>query len=434
MMNLFFLIIIYLYNEIYTLSEKDNDLFIDEEGRITKYMLPIKRSQSNSNFLELTLFFDQTPIKTSIDISSDFSWKRNDNGKTVITDTIFVQKECIVNGEIKKTELGFAKNILFMDFLYYESTPQEVTCNQEAVFGLARKYSKKQFSLLDQMHNQGLSRMFGLFIKDRDTLSGRLLIGDLYSDLISFTEKKIDAQALDLGTKWGVNLQGIFIGDFEGIGKGNNNKVLYINSNDKRLKVLNSPTTIETTQYLIITTSIFLGYLDSKIFKRYRNDKICKYVENIESNHLNGYYCKKEVLDSFPDISLIINNSLLPLTTKYLFEQIDEETLLFTIVTSDLIKRWTFGNSLLKHCHLIFDYENNLVRFLSDNSINSIKIIGKIQLDDDNKKNISSYDISFGVIIVTNSMGIILLLIALFLQKMYIEDTSITFHYSQYKK
>ena len=74
MMNLFFLIIIYLYNEIYTLSEKDNDLFIDEEGRITKYMLPIKRSQSNSNFLELTLFFDQTPIKTSIDISSDFSW------------------------------------------------------------------------------------------------------------------------------------------------------------------------------------------------------------------------------------------------------------------------------------------------------------------------------------------------------------------------
>ena len=53
MMNLFFLIIIYLYNEIYTLSEKDNDLFIDEEGRITKYMLPIKRSQSNSNFLEL---------------------------------------------------------------------------------------------------------------------------------------------------------------------------------------------------------------------------------------------------------------------------------------------------------------------------------------------------------------------------------------------
>ena len=118
MMNLFFLIIIYLYNEIYTLSEKDNDLFIDEEGRITKYMIPIKRSQSNSNFLELTLFFDQTPIKTSIDISSDFSWKRNDNGKTVITDTIFVQKECIVNGEIKKTELGFAKNILFMDFLY----------------------------------------------------------------------------------------------------------------------------------------------------------------------------------------------------------------------------------------------------------------------------------------------------------------------------
>ena len=245
MMNLFFLIIIYLYNEIYTLSEKDNDLFIDEEGRITKYMLPIKRSQSNSNFLELTLFFAQTPIKTSIDISSDFSWKRNDNGKTVITDTIFVQKECIVNGEIKKTELGFAKNILFMDFLYYESTPQELTCNQEAVFGLARKYSKKQFSLLDQMHNQGLSRMFGLFIKDRDTLSGRLFIGDLYSDLISFTEKKIDAQALDLGTKWGVNLQGIFIGDFEGIEKGNNNKVLYINSNDKRLKVLNSPTTIE---------------------------------------------------------------------------------------------------------------------------------------------------------------------------------------------
>ena len=55
-------------------------------------------------------------------------------------------------------------------------------------------------------------------------------------------------------------------------------------------------------------------------------------------------------------------------------------------------------------------------------------------LDDENKKNISSYDISFGVIIVTNSMGIILLLIALFLQKMYIEDTSITFHYSQYKK
>ena len=112
------------------MSEKNNDLFIDEEGRITKYMLPIKRSQSNSNFLELTLFFAQTPIKTSIDISSDFSWKRNDNGKTVITDTIFVQKECIVNGEIKKTELGFAKNILFMDFLYYESTPQEVTCNQ----------------------------------------------------------------------------------------------------------------------------------------------------------------------------------------------------------------------------------------------------------------------------------------------------------------
>lgn len=433
-MNLFFLIIIYLYNEIYTLNEKDNDLFTDEEGRITKYMLPIKRSQSNSNFLEMTLFFDKTPLNAAIDISSDFSWKRNDNNKTVITDNVFIQKECKVNGESKKTVLGFAKNILFMDFLYYESTPQELTCNQEAGFGLARKYSKKQFSLIDQMHNQGLSRMFGLFINDRDTLNGKLLIGELYSDLISYTDKKIDAQSLDLGTKWGVNLQGIFIGNFEGIEKGNNNKVLYINSNDKRLKVLNTPITIETTQYLIITTSVFFGYLDSKIFKKYRNDKICKYVENIESNHFNGYYCKKEVLDSFPDISLVINNSLLPLTSKYLFEPIDEDTLLFTIVTSDLIKRWTIGNSLLKHCNLIFDYENNLVRFLSDNSINSIKIIGKIHLDDDNKKNISSYDISFGVIIVTNSIGIIFLLIALFLQKFYIEDSSITFHYYQYKK
>ena len=89
----------------------------------------------------------------------------------------------------------------------------------------------------------------------------------------------------------------------------------------------------------------------------------------------------------------------------------------------------------MKHCQIVFDYESSLLRFLFEEKIQTIKIIGQLasSYNPPNSK-VTSTEIVQGIIIGISVIGIIILFSSLFLQKIYIDNSSVVFTTTKTKR
>ena len=425
------------FKEVFDNNNSKIEIYTDEEGIIVKYVIPFRKSKDNSNLIIFDLFFDNIEIPTPIDVSSQKTWMR----KTLYSinfgkqEDFFVQPECEPIGKETKGILGFSLNILYTNIIFHEFISSETGCDYRATFGLARKSSPKDQSILEQMKSHGASKVFSLEVTNKETFEGMFSIGNLYQKIASYSNKRIDADLLDIGTKWGFTLQGIYIGDINELETNQDNSVFYIKANDSKYRTLKVPVVVETIQNFIIVSDIFVAFLNYQIFSKYINQGICEYKDQIQELHFRGFYCQTKIVESFPNISFVIGNALFVLKTEYLFEKIDTNHVLFIMVSSDLIRRWTFGNIILKHCQIVFDYESSLLRFLFEEKIQTIKIIGQLasSYNPPNSK-VTSTEIVQGIIIGISVIGIIILFSSLFLQKIYIDNSSVVFTTTKTKR
>lgn len=423
------------FKEVFDNKNKQIEIYTDEEGIIVKYVIPFRKSKDNSNLIIFDLFFDNTEVPTPIDVSSEITWRRRTLININTQNNFFVQPECEPETKEIKGILGFNLNIIYTNIVFHDFISSNTGCDYKATFGLSKITLTKDEFILNQKKGQGCSKIFSLEVTNKETFEGILSIGNLYQKIASYSGKRIDVDLLDIGTKWGFTLQGIFMGDVKELESNQDKSVFYLNTNNNKYRGLKVPVVIETIQNFIIVSDVFLAFLNYQIFSSYIHQGICEYKDQIKELHFRGFYCKNEIIESFPNINFVIGNSLFVLKTEYLFEKVDSNNVLFIMISSDLIKRWTFGNTILKHCQIIFDYESNLLRFLFEDKIKNIKIIGHIasSFTPLNSK-LTSTEIIQGIIIGISVIGIIILFISLFLQKIYIKNSSIVFKKNKTKR
>ena len=175
-------------------------------------------------------------------------------------------------------------------------------------------------------------------------------------------------------------------------------------------------------QRLIIVEYYYLDFINTNIFKNK-----CE-LNRIDSEKLEGIYCDKSTIEKLPNLGFMINNKLLVVDINKLFikDKNYPNKYLFVIAFSDII--WENGPCLVGSyfftelgIKVIFDAENSKIHLLSDNIIDNIKLDNDYEIDDKqiilNNNSFSIYDFALCFILISNFIGIIILLAIFYKEK-----------------
>ena len=123
--------------------------------------------------------------------------------------------------------------------------------------------------------------------------------------------------------------------------------------------------------------------------------------------------------------------------SEFLFRKVgnggDDNEYMFVIINSDKFDKWTFGNIIYEKATVIFDAHDNKMIMLDEQDyvVKKIRLIGEyagiseIGKEDLIEEDITSYEVAFIAILLSNVVGIGLLLVSLFKQKVFIDTEKI---------
>ena len=268
-------------------------------------------------------------------------------------------------------------------------------------------------NLLDQLNKSYLLKKYFTIYNNE------LIIGDLEEEIKK--SKYISSSVLYPEQKWSINIQGLYFGEIDSYKKNNNNEFT-INVLNNNYKKLNLDIEFNTLQRMIIIEYYQFDYINENIFKNKCN------IKRNEQERFEGIYCDKNTIDKLPDFGFVINNKLLPIQINKLFikDKNNPEEYLFLIGYSDII--WEKGPCLVGSyffnelgIKVIFDAENSKVYILSNDIIDKIKIVNDYLVDGTqsilNNNSFSIYDLVLCFILISNFLGIIILLVSLYKEK-----------------
>lgn len=368
------------------------------------------------NLLEINLFLSEKNFFIPIDINYDFFSLNENFNKISFSYEKFVISKCKKNFSKIQTKNLKINNLIINNFSFFSfnNNNNNFECNFQGFVGFSK--NKNQTNFLHQISKKtNEKKIFSL--KLISEILGEIKIGNHENEILTNKNKIISIDSND--KKWAGNLQGIFFGEI----LNNNSNVFFIDANEKNYFQINENFIIETIQNLIISNKKIFNVIKEKLFKNYIKKKQCKIKEK---NNFKGIFCNKKIIENKNFIiNLIINNSIIKLNKNFLFEKHSNSEFLFIIVESKLIKNFTLGNKILDLFNIIFDQENNKIHFISKekdkNSIERIRIINEYN-SNLNKEFSNYFEISLFIILFSNIFGIIFLLITQFHQKISISS------------
>lgn len=365
------------------------------------------------NLLEINLNLDEKNYFIAIDVNSDVFILNENFTKFSFFYEKFVISKCeknFLNFETKKLKIN---NLIINNFSFFSfNNNNKIECNFQGFIGFSK--NKNQTNFLHQISNE--KKIFSL--KLISEILGEIKIGNHENEILSNKNKIISIDSND--KKWAGNLQGIFFGE---INLKNDSNVFFIDANENNYFQINENFIIETIQNLIISNKKIFNVIKEKLFKNYIKKNQCKIKEK---NNFKGIFCNKKIIENKNFIiNLIINNSIIKLNKNFLFEKHSNSEFLFIIVESKIIKNFTLGNKILNLFNIIFDQENNKIHLISNeknkNRIERIRIINEYN-SNLNKNYSNNFEFSLFIILFSNIFGIIFLLISNFRQKISISS------------
>ena len=406
----------------------------DEEDENDLFSIKISNTPIYTNFIMIDTKVDDYNIKMPIDISADSIWLKKTSDDTSVEElNKYITKMCkptLPNKPKKGTLILSDCNLQLDDAPYIELNSSDFICGYRSTFGLAKKFQNADYSILRIIRRSGVRNTFSIRLKKTvpyyKELEGELRIGNHENELNDNTGNRIECDLIDLGTRWATMIQAMIYGDISTEEQSSKGKVYYIESKSKQFKKVDAPMSIETLQKYFIAPKLYFKYFTDKIFNTYIKEGTCSVRENKE---MSAFYCSDKVFETFPKIHFVINNYLLTFEGKDLFELVDNEYM-FIIVQSTSISQWTFGNILFTKFAVVFSEDVKTLNFISENNVEKIRIIGNYDPKDETE-GVTRYEISFGVIFIINIIGIVMLLISLFRQKVFIETEALN---KQFKK
>ena len=158
----------------------------------------------------------------------------------------------------------------------------------------------------------------------------------------------------------------------------------------------------QTRKRYIYAPKGFTVFLHEKIFKNYISNKTCVVVEH---NSKQLYQCYDEILNTFPSISITLDNVVISFNNTHLFT-CDYSQCTFLVIENKENDNWEIGNCFMEMFSMEFDYDSNCFTIYIDRKNASIKII--------NLPYINSKIIIIIITIILNGLGISILFVTYF--------------------
>jgi hypothetical protein len=396
-------------------------------GFIIHIITPIDIKELNENsqlkiqlkqdfYFTTSLYINDKELILPLDISSDRTWINKNDNILNKNNNKKILKECyLYDVDIKRKKnvpmSFFDKDLLLEEIAYDEINYEfnDTSCyTKYGIIGLGKKSEKKIYNLLTQLNKvYSLKRNFLIY-------NNELIIGNFDKELKE--NKYISTELVDTENKWAFNLQGIYYGE---ISKNNfKDDYFIINKMNDYYKKLNIVLEFNSLQKYIIVDFFYFNFIKESIF----NNKCSIKRDDLED--FEGIYCDKKTVDNLYDISFMINDKLLTIPKNSMFVKISSNEYLFIIVFAEIVwgRDMMIGSMFYNELgnKVILDGENNRVYFLSENIIEKVKIVDEYSIDEKqilNNNSFTKYDFVLCGILILNFLGILMLLGALYKEK-----------------
>lgn len=333
-----------------TIIEKYHNLF---KGNLLKIELG-----TPSQFI-----FSQIYLKYNFSFTTPYTFKRHNSStyspeegtKTIILDkkdkTIKIFKETITLVENKISIPNYS--------LYYLENNTDIS---HEGLSLGRLFENESFSLIHQLYlNKYINKKgFGFSEEEKESGKGVIYFGELpQEEQIKKIKGKIYVKDINDNT-WNTEVSKVLIN------KGKNGTIEYIPSFNQSYFDVN-----ENTIYVPET---FMFYLNETIFKQLIRNNLCTFSDRYNTKQYH-FECSCNVLDTFPEITFVINNIGLTMKNYDLFEEAFGYCyFLIESNSQEFGDLWIFQTPLINKLTTFFDYDDNSITFYSHNRVTLFNI------------------------------------------------------------
>lgn len=341
--------------------------------------------------------FSQIYLKHNFSFTTPYSFKRlssttyspEEGTKTIIVE----QKEKKV--QIFKETLTLVENkkISIPNFsLYYLENFTELSHEGLA---LGRLFENETFSLIHQLYlNKYITKKgFGFSEEENESGKGVIYFGNLPQEV---TMEKVKGKIYVKDTndnKWNTKVTKVLIN------QGKNDIIEYIPTFNKSYFDVNENT--------IYVPESFMFYLNETVFKHLIQDKYCTFSDRFDTKQYH-FECSCSVIQSFPEITFVIDNIGLTMKNYDLFEEAFGYC--YFLIESNYPEfgdLWIFQTPLINKLTTFFDYDDNSISFYSNNRVTIFNILNSN----------SDY---IKIILLTNTLLLCIIFLCLLIIKYYL--------------
>lgn len=401
---------------IYLISNILADIDVKNLNENSQLKIPLKKNI----YLSSSIYINDKEYEIPIDMGLDRTWI-NLKDKPKNHDKELVINECALYEMKFKSKNNipisfFDKDLILeeISFNELESSLDQLNCDtKNGIISLSPRSEKKVLNLLTQLNKEYLlKKYFSIY-------NYELILGNFDEEIKN--SKYIVSHVLHFENKWTIPIHGIYFGETDSSKKNNNNEFIInvLNNNYKKI-LLNVE--FNCIQRLIIVEYYYLQSININIFKNK-----CE-IRGNEKEKFEGIYCDKNVINELPDLSFMINDKLLhvPINKLFIKDKNYPNEFLFLIAYSDII--WEKGPCVIGNyffnelgIKVIFDAENTYIYILSNDIIENVKIVNDYAVDNKqkilNNNSFSLYDFILCCILISNFLGIIILVASLYKEK-----------------
>lgn len=240
---------------------------------------------------------------------------------------------------IKMNNQTFHTNLTFFYFDGY--------INGRNSIALAYRMFDKQYSIIHKLYNQKIinNNQFGLRFISRT--SGIFSIGG-FDDNINQNKKFVTCHINNNYIAWGCNVSKAIFGE-------NEYKSYY--------------SFFDTTRDGIIAPEVVYNAIMEKIISKFIENKKCEFNQIKKTGE--SVICDCNVVDTFPDLIFIIEESSYKIRKRDLFD-FGLSCQFIISAGFELNNIWVFGNSFIRQFPLLFDYQSKTVTVYKSDNINVI--------------------------------------------------------------
>ena len=259
----------------------------------------------------------------------------------------------------------YLKDKFLMKGFFLSATESDSFKGDEGMIGLGYRGSsnEEKYSFINQLYHNGIifHRVFTQNFEKGD--QGIISFGEIPKNIVEDYKNYGRCPALDKiiegkrikNRKWECEINGIYFGD---------------NYDESKVKKYeNTRASFFSFRQKALVPSDVFDYFEKNYFDKYIKDGVCQKF-NVKSYDIFG--CK-QIIEDAPRLNFIYGDWVMSLPPKKLFAyKKNSELYEFIIYHKKNFESWSLGRPIVRHFHMVYDYQNQEVGFYSKEDVKYI--------------------------------------------------------------